>query len=209
MTAWAMPLLNSLFAVPFSQPSAPHNGCRGPSSAQPGERPFADAAITMGVIATIASTYLETPSVCAGPLVDWRDEYDGLVAQLLLGGRVSKLLGGAVVGSRVGSRRSCPIGARPRIRCDTIDSNATKVIALLRGSMRGVLLTRAWQQKLLHIELLVALCPRKFVSEDAATKQGTNPAIEKFGGDRLQVARMVARKFPTATLRLSPSLART
>jgi signal peptidase II len=26
---------------------------------------FADAAITMGVIATIASTYLETPSVCA------------------------------------------------------------------------------------------------------------------------------------------------
>jgi signal peptidase II len=27
---------------------------------------FADAAITTGVIATIASTYLETPSVCAG-----------------------------------------------------------------------------------------------------------------------------------------------
>jgi signal peptidase II len=26
---------------------------------------FADAAITMGVIATIASTYLETPGVCA------------------------------------------------------------------------------------------------------------------------------------------------
>src|SRR5258705_170420 len=41
MTAWAMPLLNSLFAVPFSQPSAPHNGCRGRSSAQPGERPGA------------------------------------------------------------------------------------------------------------------------------------------------------------------------
>src|SRR5262249_22144105 len=37
-----------------------------------------------------------------GPLDD-AVEYDGLVAKLVLGGRVSKLLGGTVVGSRVGS----------------------------------------------------------------------------------------------------------
>jgi hypothetical protein len=50
------------------------------------------------------------------------------------------------------------------------------VIALLRGSMLGALLTRPGSERcsIFHIELLVPLCPRKFVSEDAATKRGTN-----------------------------------